>query len=587
MNTKKTISEFLSSEYKEFAMYTIENRAIPSLVDSFKNSQRKIIHTSNEIWKTGNEKTLKVFQLSGKVAADCYYHHGNCLDSNTNILLKDGSFISIKDWLENYSNYKFEVVSYNEENKQFTTGIGHSPRIGSVTNIEYEIEMEDSSLIKCTENHPFLADRGWVCAKNLFETDNIVSINSYIKIKKIKKNILESPKVFYDITVDKYHNFVINKTSMIVTHNSSLENAIVNMAQKFKNNIPFLEEDGQFGSLRSPQASAARYIGTKLSPKFKLIYKDFDLLEYKYEEGDKIEPFYFLPIIPTILLNGISGIAVGFSNNILPRKVDDIIENCINSLANKKVKKMIPYIGAFNGEITIDEKNEKRWIISGIFKQVNKSTIRITELPPSYTYEKYEELLDKLVEEKIIISYEDNCKDNIDYIIKINNKIEFDTFKTLKLVEYSTENFTTLDENGKLKIFESDIEILKYFVKFRTNFYKKRKEKIMNKISNDLIIFSNKAKFIKAVLENKIIILNNKREEIFKEIEKNNINKIENSYDYLLKMPLYNLTKEIYDKLLKDLEIKKEDLSNIEKYNEVDMYIDDLKNLKKELKKIS
>lgn len=177
MISEKSITEFLSDEYKEFAMYTIENRAIPSVIDGFKSSQRKVIHVSNQIWKTGSEKTLKVFQLAGKVASDAYYHHGNCLDINTNILLDDGSFISIKDWLEKYPDVKFKVISYDEEKKEFTTGLGHTPRIGNITNIEFEIEMEDGSIIKCTENHPFLTKRGWVEAKDLLDSDEIISIN--------------------------------------------------------------------------------------------------------------------------------------------------------------------------------------------------------------------------------------------------------------------------------------------------------------------------------------------------------------------------------------------------------------------------
>lgn len=176
MISEKSITEFLSDEYKEFAMYTIENRAIPSVIDGFKPSQRKVIHVSNQIWKTGSEKTLKVFQLAGKVASDAYYHHGNCLDIDTNVLLDDGTFISLKDWIEKYSDVKFKVVSYDEENKEFTTGIGHSPRIGSITNVEFEIEMEDGSIIKCTENHPFLTNRGWIEAKDLLDSDEIVSI---------------------------------------------------------------------------------------------------------------------------------------------------------------------------------------------------------------------------------------------------------------------------------------------------------------------------------------------------------------------------------------------------------------------------
>ena len=72
MMTEKSISEFLSDEYKEFAMYVVEGRAIPSVIDGFKPTQRKIIHVSNQIWKNGSEKALKVFQLAGKVASDAF-----------------------------------------------------------------------------------------------------------------------------------------------------------------------------------------------------------------------------------------------------------------------------------------------------------------------------------------------------------------------------------------------------------------------------------------------------------------------------------------------------------------------------------
>lgn len=170
---RKTISEFLSDEYREFAMYTIENRAIPSVIDGLKPSQRKIIHVSNTIWRSGSEKTLKVFQLAGKVASDAYYHHGNCLDGETKIHLNNGGFIKIKDWALNFPDSKFEVISYDESDNQFKVGIGHTPRVGSITNIEYEIELEGGTIIKCTDNHPFLTQRGWVKAKDLKEDDDI------------------------------------------------------------------------------------------------------------------------------------------------------------------------------------------------------------------------------------------------------------------------------------------------------------------------------------------------------------------------------------------------------------------------------
>lgn len=444
---EKTISEFLSEEYKEFAMYVIEGRAIPSVIDGFKPTQRKIIHISNQLWKNGNEKTKKVFQLAGVVADQAYYHHGN----------------------------------------------------------------------------------------------------------------------------------------------ASLENAIITMAQRFKNNAPLLEEEGQFGSLRSPQPGAPRYIGTKLSENFRLIYKDFELLEFKEEEGESIEPNYFLPIVPTVLLNGSSGIAVGFSSNILNRDIKTIIDACLKVLSGKETGEIKPSLNGFTGDYIQDSENKKRWMIRGKFIRANTSTVKISELPPSMTYEKYEELLDKLVDDKLIVSYDDNCKDNVDYIIKFTRadleKLDDEKLvKLLKLEESSTEIYSTLDELGKLKIFESTSEIIKYFVEFRLQYYHKRKQFLLDKLNRELKILSNRGRFIKAILDEKLKVNNIPKIEIIKGIEELGLDKIDDSYDYLLRMPIYSLTKEVFDKLKADFIEKKNEISKIESTEPKDMYIEDLNELKKKFK---
>ena len=447
MMTEKTITQFLADEYKEFAMYTIENRAIPSLVDGFKPVQRKIIHISNQLWKGGNEKAKKVFQLAGVVADQAYYHHGN----------------------------------------------------------------------------------------------------------------------------------------------ASLENAIITMAQRFKNNAPLLEEDGQFGSLRSPQAGAPRYIGTKLSDNFRLLYKDFELLEYKEEEGELIEPKYFLPIIPTVLLNGSSGIAVGFASNILNRDVKSLVESCQRVLMDKKPGDIKPHLNGFLGDFIQDSENHKKWIIRGKFQRINSSTVKITELPPSMTYEKYEEVLDKLVDDKLIVAYDDNCKDNIDYTIKFTRvdleKLDDDRLiKFLKLEESSTEIYSTLDEWGKLKIFESTEEIIDYFVQFRLKYYTKRKQFILDKLNRELKVLSNRGRFIKAILDGKIVVNNVAKLEIIKQIEKLGLETIDDSYDYLLRMPIYSLTKEMFERLKEDFVSKKEEIKKMEETDPKDMYLLDLSELKKKFK---
>lgn len=176
---EKTITEFLANDYKEFAIYTIENRAIPSVVDSFKPTHRKIIHVCSNIWKTGTEKPLKVFQLAGKVASDAFYHHGNCLDYDTEIITSDGVIIKIGEWFDKFPDLKLDLISYDEKNKLYVTGVGHSPRIGTITNEEFEIEMEDGSIFKCTGNHPFYTQRGWVKAEDLTEDDDIMNLHHH------------------------------------------------------------------------------------------------------------------------------------------------------------------------------------------------------------------------------------------------------------------------------------------------------------------------------------------------------------------------------------------------------------------------
>ena len=194
-----------------------------------------------------------------------------------------------------------------------------------------------------------------------------------------------------------------------------------------------------------------------------------------------------------------------------------------------------------------------------------------------------------LVENKDIVSYEDNCKDNVDYTLKFTrNSLETADddrlYKLLKLEESETENFNTLDETGKLKIFERVEDIIKYFVDFRLSYYQLRKDHQLNKLQNELKVLGNRGKFIKAILDGKIIVNNKSKEEIVSQIESLAIEMIDGSYDYLLRMPIYSLTKEMFEKLKEDFKIKKEEIEKLKLVDPKDMYLDDLSELKKKLK---
>jgi DNA topoisomerase-2 len=205
------------------------------------------------------------------------------------------------------------------------------------------------------------------------------------------------------------------------------------------------------------------------------------------------------------------------------------------------------------------------------------------------TYEKYEAILDELIEKKIIANYDDNCKDNVDYTIKFTRDglakcIEEDKlFKTLKLEETETEIYTTLDETGKLRIFETTEDIVNYFVIFRLEYYHKRKEFLLNKMQDELNLLSNRGRFIKAILDGKLEIKGREKEELIIDIVALGLSKIDDSYDYLLRMPLWSLTKELFNKLREDFKIKKDDIEVLKATDPKSMYVDDLNELKKKI----
>lgn len=371
--------------------------------------------------------------------------------------------------------------------------------------------------------------------------------------------------------------------------NTSLESAMVGMAQKFKNSLPLLDGIGQFGSLRSPSAGAPRYISAKLHPNFRLIYQDFELLNNKIEEGVEIEPDFFLPIVPTVILNGSSGIAVGFATNILNRNPKDVVEACLAVLKEKKIKTLSPWLSEFKGTFTRDPGNPNTWKISGSYQVVNSTTVKVTEIPPSFTYERYEEWLNALVDKKIIVDYEDNSADKIEYILKFQRAILKDYISKdrleglLKIHSQETENLTTIDETGKLKIFTKAEDIVTHFVGIRLQFYHKRKAYLLDKLGRELLIISNKARFIKDIIEGKLKVNNVAKDIIVKYLEDNKYDKIDGSYTYLLSMAIYSLTKERFEELLKQKSEKETEVESIKKTDPKDMYISDLEQLKKSL----
>lgn len=410
--------------------------------------------------------------------------------------------------------------------------------------------------------------------------------------KPVNRKIFYSSLKHVKKTKDRVSNLAGHVIADTQYHHGNVpcEEAIVLMTQTFKNNLPLFSGEGQFGSLKEPAPAASRYIKVCLNDNWNKIFTDFELLDYREEEEKKIEPFYYLPLIPLVLINGSSGVALGHATKILNRNPSDVVDACINVLKKQPIPLLTPCIDGFIGTFTQDSENPKKWAVKGIFEKVSATQVNIKEIPPTYTLEKYENFLDKLIENKKILSWSNHGTKEIDYRIKFQredlvNKTDEEILKTLDLVEFLTENFTTIDENDEIKIFDNYEDLIKYFVEFRLTYYHKRKIYLLDKVNKEMFDIAQKGKFIKCILSGKIIINKKTKLEIIEQIKQNDIKEIEGSYDTLLKMPIHSLSKDTYDELVALMNEKKAYREEIESGNPIKWYGKELVELKKLLKK--
>lgn len=168
MSTNLNISDQINQQYRTYALYVLQSRGIPNFYDALTPVQRLILENSPV-------KFNKTIGLVGEVIKTGLYHHGDCLDGETLINLADGTQVSIGDWAEKFPDIKLFVYCV-DENGEKTISLGHSPRVGQITDEMFEIELENGEIFRCTKNHPFLTNRGWIKAEDLLGSDEIVSI---------------------------------------------------------------------------------------------------------------------------------------------------------------------------------------------------------------------------------------------------------------------------------------------------------------------------------------------------------------------------------------------------------------------------
>uniref|UniRef100_A0A8C0HR06 DNA topoisomerase 2 n=1 Tax=Buteo japonicus TaxID=224669 RepID=A0A8C0HR06_9AVES len=399
---------------------------------------------------------------------------------------------------------------------------------------------------------------------------------------------------------------------------ASLMMTIINLAQNFvgSNNLNLLQPIGQFGTrLHGGKDSASpRYIFTMLSPLARLLFPPMDdnILRFLYDDNQRVEPEWYMPIIPMVLINGAEGIGTGWSCKIPNFDIREVVNNIRRLMDGEEPLPMLPSYKNFKG--TIDELGPNQYVISGEVSILDSTTIEITELPVrTWTQTYKEQVLEPMLNgtEKtppLITDYKEYHTDTtVKFIVKMTEEKLAEAkavglHKVFKLQTNLTCNSMVLfDHVGFLKKYDSPQDILKEFFELRLRYYSLRKEWLIGMLGAESAKLSNQARFILEKIDGKIVIENKPKKELIQVLiqrgyesdpvkawkESQNKEQEEESdkesaaatgpdFNYLLNMPLWYLTKEKKDELCKQRDKKEKELENLKCKSPSDLWKEDL-----------
>ena len=386
----------------------------------------------------------------------------------------------------------------------------------------------------------------------------------------------------------------------------NLYETITKMAMEFpaSNNIPLLYRDGQFGSrLQGGHDSAsARYIYTKMDMMTHLLFRPEDdiLLEHVVDDGDVVEPVYYVPILPMILVNGCSGIGTGWSSTVpCYNPIDlvkcikiwldndgDVLQTNDEGVSTTLLPEITPWYRGFCGEI--EKVNESKYITRGVLEKGVRGSYVITELPIGVWTNKYKEFLEDYVEEKVIKDIKNySTVKNVNFVIQSNSDEILGT-DILKLHSYIyTSNMVMFNKKEQLRKYTDIDQIIDDFCKVRYDLYCKRKKHQISEIEAEIRFLTNKERFIREVMSKSLNIMNVSEAEIIHELEKRKYDKImkhneeegdetTNGYDYLLRLQVRTFTKEKINKLNDDNKAKQHEFKILVNTTEKEIWINDL-----------
>jgi len=393
----------------------------------------------------------------------------------------------------------------------------------------------------------------------------------------------------------------------------------VGLAQNFmgSNNINLLYPSGQFGSrIKGGQdASSPRYIFTRLEKITRVLFPEQDdsVLNYLDDDGFQVEPQYYVPIIPMVLVNGSMGIGTGFSTDIMcyhPLNIINYLKHKIQNPTELCEMDFVPYYEGFKG--TIEKLSPTKFLFKGKYEKIDNDTIRVTELPVGFWTQDFKNLLDTLQNDKddegkkIVPLIRDKPFENytdvsVDFVIPFTkgkvqelesakgeygcNGLE----KVLKLYSTSsTTNMHLFDHEDKLKKYEKVEDIINDYFEIRIKHYVLRKAYIIREKEEELVVLQNKARYIQEVLDGTIDLRRLKQDEIHALLQTKQYVMIshdkDKDYKYLIKMPMDSVSIENVEHLLNVCKTTQHELDIIKSTSEKQMWLNELEVLEHEYK---
>lgn len=431
--------------------------------------------------------------------------------------------------------------------------------------------------------------------KQFSQNKNFQSISSVISGVKPTSN-----KALFTVLDDNITSFqkveVLSNATALKTEylggSSNIDGVIINIAVDYvgSNNLTLLDTEGDFGARLNNEAAASRYIKTRKSKIFDSLFnkEDINVLPRYNLEGKDIEYQFLTFNLPMVLINSQEGMGSGHAQKILGRDPKEVKDILVKKLNSKNVTfNLKPYFKGFEGTVEQGE-TPKQWVIKGVVENISAHKTRIVEVPISESYKSMIKKLDKLVESKVINSYEDLCdpkKDKFLFVLKHDSKFgslsQEEKLEKLKLTKTISENYTCIDAGNKIKVFNNTDEIFNYYYDVRLSFIQKRKDYTLNKLSQDIAVARSRQFYILKCINDEIILKNKSKKDIIEQIAKfNEIILVQDSYNYLINMPMHSVSKDTVEELIqkvKELETKYEELLNTSCEQ---LWLNDIKDLK-------